>query len=74
VLDKPMRDGYHIILLTHMQVLAQDVEALYRRSGAALYKMSQYSRSGPAIEWKGPGIGRLLEMVRTHKDGTNEEY
>lgn len=74
VLSKLLDDGYHVILLTHMQVLAHDVEALYRRRGAALYKMSQYSRSGPAIEWKGPGIGRLLEIVRTHKDGTNEDY
>jgi hypothetical protein len=74
VIEKLLDDVFHIILLTHMQLLAGDVEALYRRRGAALYKISQYSRSGPAIEWKGPGLGRLLEMVRTHKDATNEEY
>lgn len=74
VLEKLLDSGFHVILLTHMQVLGGDVEALYRRRGAALYKLSQYSRSGPSIEWKGAGIGRLLETVRTHKDATNDDY
>ena len=36
--------------------------------------MSQYSRSGPSFDWKGPEIGRLLEAVRKNKDATNEQY
>ena len=47
VVGKLLRDGYHIVLLTHMQPLAGDVEALYRKQGAALFKMRPYSRSGP---------------------------
>ena len=57
-----------------MQMLANGVELLYRRRGAGLYKMRDYSRSGPSIDYKGTGLGRLLEVVRAHKDATNEEY
>jgi hypothetical protein len=74
VIEKLLKDGYHIVLLTHMQPLAGDVEALYRKKGAALFKMRPYSRSGPSVEWKGPGIGRLLDDVKCNKDATNEEY
>ena len=56
-----------------MQLLASDVESLYRNKGAAIYKMSHYSRSGPSIDWKGPQLVRLLEWVRRYKDG-NEQY
>lgn len=73
VIDKLLKDGYHIILLTHMQLLAGDVESLYRNRGAALYRMSQYSRSVPVIDWKGPQLGRLLDSVRKNKDA-NEQY
>lgn len=73
VIDRLLTDGYHIVVLTHMQLLANDIEGLYRKRGAALYKMSQYSRSGPSIEWKGPEIVRLLDSVRKKKD-CNEEY
>ena len=73
VIDKLLNDGHHVIVLTHMRLLAGDIESLYRRRGAVLYKMRQYSRSGPSIEWKGAEIGRLLEAVRRNKD-SNEQY
>lgn len=73
VIDKLLREGYHVILLTHMRILSAEVESLYRSRDAGLYKMSQYSRSGPSIEWKGPQLKRLLESVRKNKDG-NEQY
>ena len=73
VIDKLLNDGHHAIVLTHMRLLAGDIESLYRRRGAVLYKMRQYSRSGPSIEWKGPEIGRLLGAVRRNKD-SNEQY
>jgi hypothetical protein len=74
VLEKLLDMGYHIVLLTHMQLLAGDVESLYRNRGAALFKMRPYSRTGPSIEWKGPEIGRLLENVKANKDAENEDY
>jgi hypothetical protein len=74
VLEKLIDQNYHVVLLTHMQLLAGDVEALYRNRGAALFKMRPYARAGPSIEWKGPGIGRLLESIRSNKDAENEEY
>lgn len=49
VIDKLLSGGYHIILLTHMRVLASEIESLYRGRDAALYKMSQYLHSGPSI-------------------------
>ena len=73
VIERLLTYGYHVIVLTHMQLLASDVESLYRNRGAALYKMSHYSRSGPSIDWKGPQLVRLLESVRRNKDG-NEQY
>ena len=74
VIAKLLDAGFHVVLLTHMQMLANGVELLYRRRGAGLYKMRDYSRSGPSIDYKGTGLGRLLEVVRAHKDATNEEY
>ena len=73
VIERLLKYGYHVIVLTHMQLLANDVESLYRNRGAVLYKMSHYSRSGPSIDWKGPQLVRLLESVRRNKDG-NEQY
>ena len=73
VIERLLTHGYHVIVLTHMQLLANDVESLYRNRGAVLYKMSHYSRSGPSIDWKGPQLVRLLESVRRNKDG-NEQY
>lgn len=74
VIAKLLDDDFHVVLLTHMQMLANGIELLYRRRNAALYKMRDYSRSGPSIDYKGTGLGRLLEVVRAHKDATNEEY
>lgn len=74
VISKLLTDGYHVIVLTHMQLLGSDIESLYRKRGAIRYKMSGYTRSGPCIDWKGPEIGRLLDAVRKNKDSTNEEY
>lgn len=74
IIERLIDMGYHIVLLTHMQPLAGDVESLYRNRGAALFKMRPYSRTGPSIEWKGPGIGRLLENIKSNKDAENEEY
>jgi hypothetical protein len=74
VIERLLDMGYHVVLLTHMQLLAGDVESLYRNRGAALFKMRPYARTGPSIEWKGPGIGRLLESVKANKDAENEKY
>ncbi len=73
VIDKLLNSGFHIVLLTHMHRLAEDVASLYRSRGGELFKMSQYSISGPSIDWKGPEITRLLEAVRRAKDG-NDQY
>ena len=73
VIARLLDKGFHVVVLTHMQLLAGDMELLYRNKGAALFKMSEYSRSGPAIDWKGPQVVRLLESARRNKDG-NEQY
>lgn len=73
VIEKLLNAGFHIVLLTHMHRLAEDVASLYRARGAELFKMSEYSISGPSIDWKGPEITRLLEAVRKAKDG-NDQY
>ena len=73
VISKLLNDGFHVVLLTHMHLLAEDVASLYRARGGALFKMGRYSLSGPSIEWKGPEITRLLEGVRKNKDG-NDQY
>jgi hypothetical protein len=73
VIEKLLDAGFHIVLLTHMHRLAEDIASLYRARGAELFKMSRYSISGPSIDWKGPEITRLLEAVRKNKDG-NDHY
>jgi hypothetical protein len=73
VIAKLLDAGFHVVLLTHMHLLAEDVASLYRARGAALFKMGEYSISGPSIDWKGPEIARLLEAVRKNKDG-NDAY
>ena len=42
VISKLLNDGFHVVLLTHMHLLAEDVASLYRARGGALFKMGQY--------------------------------
>jgi hypothetical protein len=74
VIEKLLKTGYHVIVLTHMQQLATGIESLYRPQGAVLYKMNAYAKSGPSIEWKGPEVVRLLQAVRRDKDGASDQY
>jgi len=73
VIEKLLDSGFHLVLLTHMHRLAEDVASLYRPRGAEIFKMSHYSMSGPSIDWKGPEITRLLDAARRNKDG-NDQY
>ena len=62
VFAKLLKMGYHIVLLTHMQILASDVESLYRNQGAALFKMRPYALVGSSIQmersWHRPTSGK----------------
>lgn len=67
--------GLQVIVLTHMDNFAEDMEKLYRSSvDTVLYRMHSYSRSGPSVIWKGPEIRSLLEEVRRNKDSENEGF
>ena len=72
---KRLRDRkFQVILLTHMDNFADDVERLYRVLDPPFYRMGGYTVSGPSIIWKGPEIKKLLEEVRKNKDSTNEGF
>jgi DNA repair exonuclease SbcCD ATPase subunit len=67
--------GLQVIVLTHMDNFAEDMEKLYRSAvDTVLYRMHSYSRSGPSVIWKGPEIRSLLEEVRRNKDSENEGF
>lgn len=74
VIEKLLKAGYHIVLLTHMRQLANDIETLYREQGAVLYKVGTYTKAGPSIVWKGPEVLRLLMAVKRDKDATSDQY
>ena len=60
VIHRLLTNGFQVLLLTHMDTFALDVERLYRASTPALYKMESYTLSGPNILPLGPAIKRLL--------------
>lgn len=67
--------GFQVILLTHMDNFADDIEKLYRgRANTALYKMEGYAVAGPTVTWKGPEIGRTLQQIRKNKDSVTEGF
>ena len=75
-LIKNMLDrGFQVVLLTHMDNFADDIEKLYRGvTKTALFRMEAYTLPGPTIEWKGPEIGRILQHVRKNKDSLAEGF
>lgn len=74
VMKRVLSQDFQVILLTHMDNFADDVEGLYRALDPLLYRMGGYTISGPSITWKGPEIQKLLEEIRRNKDSTNEGY
>jgi hypothetical protein len=74
VIRKLLNQNFQIVILTHMQSVANSIEQLYRQDGAVYYRMEGYTQSGPAIVWKGPEIQKLLNDVRKNKDSVNDGF
>jgi hypothetical protein len=74
VIDKLLKQGLQVILLTHMDNFADDVGRLYRGDDPLIYRMDNYTQSGPGCVWKGPEIKKLLNDVRKNKDAINEGF
>jgi hypothetical protein len=66
--------GFQVILLTHMDNFAGDVDRLYRQQQPLFYRLEPYSLAGPVVNWKGPEIKKLLNEVRKNKDAANEGF
>lgn len=73
-IERLLKQDFQVILLTHMENFADDVERLYRGYQPILYRLTGYTMSGPSISWKGPEIKKLLEEVRKNKDSVNQGY
>jgi DNA repair exonuclease SbcCD ATPase subunit len=66
---------FQVVVLTHMDVFADDIEKLYRSDQKpSLFKLQAYAKSGPTVLWSGPQIQGLLQEVRKNMDSTNEGY
>jgi len=74
VVSKLLSQGFQVILLTHMDNIADSIGNLYRTHDPAIYRMEQYTQSGPSVVWKGPEIQKILNDIRKNKDATNEGY
>ncbi|PWT98974.1 MAG: hypothetical protein C5B51_28100 [Terriglobia bacterium] len=75
VLKELLDRGFQVIVLTHMDNFADDLEKRYRASAnAVLYRFEGYTKSGPSIASAGPEILRLLGDIRRNKDSTNEGF
>jgi DNA repair exonuclease SbcCD ATPase subunit len=67
--------GFQVILLTHMDNFADDIEKLYRaRARTALFRMEAYALPGPTVTWRGPEIGHIMQQVRKDKDSLTEGF
>jgi hypothetical protein len=76
VIVKDLLDrGFQVILLTHMDNFADEVEKLYRgKYKPSLFKLQAYSQSGPVVVSSGPEIQGLLAEIRRNKDSLNEGF
>jgi hypothetical protein len=74
VIQRLLTSGFQVLLLTHMDTFAGDVERLYRASTPALYKMESYTLSGPNVVPHGPAIKRLLAEIKRDKDSVNDAF
>ena len=67
--------GFQVILLTHMDNFADEVEKLYRgKHQPSLFKLQAYTQSGPVVVSTGPQIRGLLSEVRKNMDSLNEGF
>jgi len=67
--------GFQVVLLTHMDNFADDIEKLYRgKARTTLFKLEEYALVGPTVTWKGPEIGNILQRVRKNKDAIAEGF
>lgn len=74
VVSKLLAEGFQVILLTHMDNIADSIGSLYRNHDPAIYRMEEYTQSGPSVVWKGPEIQKILNEIRKNKDAANEGY
>jgi DNA repair exonuclease SbcCD ATPase subunit len=75
IIKNLLERGFQVILLTHMDNFADDVEKLYRgKHQPSLFKLQAYSQSGPVVVSTGPQIQGLLSEVRRNKDALNEGF
>ncbi len=75
VIKNLLERRFQVILLTHMDNFADDVEKLYRgKYQPCLFKLQAYSQSGPDVVSKGPQIQALLSEVRKNMDSLNEGF
>jgi wobble nucleotide-excising tRNase len=75
IIKNLLERDFQVILLTHMDNFADDVEKLYRgKYQPSLFKLQAYCQSGPDVVSKGPQIQGLLSEVRKNMDSLNEGF
>lgn len=75
VIKKLLEQGLQVVLLTHMDNFADEVEKLYRTTcNPSFFKMESYSQSGPVVIPTGPHIQGLLIDARKNMDSPNDGY
>jgi len=75
VIKKLLERGFQVVLLTHMDNFADEIEKLYRTTyRPSCFKMEPYSQSGPVLVPTGSHIQSLLTEVRKNMDSPNDGY
>jgi energy-coupling factor transporter ATP-binding protein EcfA2 len=75
VIKNLLDSGFQVIMLTHMDTFADDIEKLYRTThNPNLFKLQSYSQSGPTVQYTGPQIQGLLQEAKKNMDSVNDGF
>ena len=75
VIKNLLDSGFQVIVLTHMDTFADDIEKLYRTThNPSLFKLQSYSQSGPTVQYACKLIQGLLQEVKKNMDSPNDGF
>ncbi len=72
VIDQLMETGHQVILLTHLDIFAENLALVHRRRFPYRIEFTGYSKVGPRIEEKPPRLKDYLDQANEYRAGNAE--